>query len=571
MNFTRSRTVRGAITAALVAATVVGANATPALAATTTITADYTALGSAATQVASGFLHGISATSPSQYLIDGVKVRSLRGADHHPNLPSLFDPATYARVSATGAHLKVGLYYYRDNPSSPYRGYKPGDNGNFSTWGTIVNGVLSEAEQKHYNVGAWITWNEPDLQWGSQYTTTYLQAHKKAYDTVKARNSSYKVEAPELSSYNFTRLQQFLTYCKTNNCLPDVLSWHELTSTPTDVPGHTAQITNWMRANGITPMPIAITEYQGTNYGGADAWTVGENVRWLAQFERSVPNGLQDALYSDWDYVGSNTSFKATLGNAADTSGTRPKGVWWNYNTYKSMTGRMVRVTSSAATTVDALGSVDSGLRRSVLLIGNQTTGSQSVSLNLRSIGTVPGMSSNGSVHVRVERITNAATLTATTVVFNSDVRLSSNSATLALAALPGDAAYKVLVTPATASAVTTSFPAETVSAATDAAAVDGAGRYAEFTLPVSKSGVYDLRATLKRLPTGAFHSLYVDGTMVGAPQDTYGSSGGDAVDYGTLALSAGNHTLRFVAAAGNPGSAPHTMAFDRFDLVKVG
>src|SRR5690349_1958086 len=92
----------------------------PALAATTTVTVDYGSDAGAATQVASGFLHGISATSPAQYLIDGVRVKSQRGADHHPNLPSLFDAATYQRVAATGARLRVGLYYYAANPSSPY-------------------------------------------------------------------------------------------------------------------------------------------------------------------------------------------------------------------------------------------------------------------------------------------------------------------------------------------------------------------------------------------------------------------------------------------------------------------
>ncbi|WP_144420412.1 hypothetical protein [Micromonospora haikouensis] len=557
-------------------------------AATSTITVDYGADRGPATQIASGFLHGISATSPAQYLVDGVKVRSLRGADHHPNLPSLYDTATYQRVSATGANLRVGLYYYTANPSSPYRSYRPGDNGNFSTWTTIVNGVMSEAEQKGYRVNAWIPWNEPEAQWGSRYTTTYFQAHKVAYDAVKARNSSYRVEAPELSAYNFTKLQQFLIYCRDNRCLPDVLSWHELNPTTTDVPGHTAQIRSWMQANGITPMPIAITEYQGSSYGNPDAWAAGPNVRWLAQFERSVPNGLEDALTSDWDYIGDDSNFIATLGNSADkATGTLPKGVWWNYNTYKTMTGRMVNVTSSSATTVDALGSLDTGQRRGVLLIGNQTAGDQDVSLRLNNASA---LALSNVVHVRAERISNASTLSAPTVVFDADVTLASGGATVPLGTLPGNAVYKVLVTPATTSAPVTRYEAESLPMTASpglagrvfteagasggaAAALDGTarGQYLQFTLPVSTSGVYDLRAVLKRLTNRAFHALYIDGVMVGPPQDGYGNVGYYGTDYGTVSLAAGNHTVRAVAVGKNPSSTGYVMVFDRFDLVRVG
>jgi hypothetical protein len=520
--------------------------------------------------------------------VDGVKVKSQRGTDHNPYMPSLFDPATYQRVSATGARLRVGLYYYTAKPDSPYRNYRPGDNGNFSTWTTIVNGVVSEAEQKGYDVSAWIPWNEPEAQWGSLYTTTYFQAHKVAYDAVKARNPSYRVEAPELSAYNLTKLQQFLTYCRDNHCLPDVLSWHELSGTPADVPGHTAQIRSWMQANGITPMPVAITEYQGSGYGNADAWAAGPNVRWLAQFERSVPNGLEDALDSDWDYLGSDSKFVPTLGNTADkATGTLPKGLWWNYNAYKTMTGRMVNVTSSSTATVDALGSLDTGQHRGVLLIGNQTAGDQAVSLRLTAASA---LALNNAVHVRAERIANASTLAAPAVVLDSDVTLSAGGATIALGTLPGNAAYKVLVTPATAGAPVTRYEAESLATTassgltgrvfTEAGASGGAaaaldatakGQYLQFTLPVGSAGVYDLRAILKSNANRAFQALYVDGAMVGPPQDQYGGTSYYATDFGTLSLTVGNHTVRAVVVGKNPASSGYSMVVDRFDLIRLG
>jgi hypothetical protein len=88
-----------------------------------TVTVDYSDHTGPSQQMASGFLHGISATHPAQYLIDGVKVSQDRDmayvSGEAPGVtgatepgqyePNLFDPATYSRVSATGAKLMVGF------------------------------------------------------------------------------------------------------------------------------------------------------------------------------------------------------------------------------------------------------------------------------------------------------------------------------------------------------------------------------------------------------------------------------------------------------------------------------
>ncbi|MER5217082.1 hypothetical protein ABT063_42775 [Streptomyces sp. NPDC002838] len=571
--------------AATVLSTVIGV--VPAQADTITVTVDYGSDVGPSNQVASGYLHGIDATSPAQYLIDGVKVRSIRGADHHPNLPSLFDRPTYDRVKATGARLQVGVYYYVADPTHPDRDYRPGDGGNQDRWRRIVNSVYDEAQAGEYQVDSWITWNEPDLQWNTTARpfTSYLAAHNVAYDTLKARDPALKVQAPELSGYSFARLTQFLTYCKQNDCLPQVLSWHELTAGAPDIPGHTAQIKQWMIDNGITPMPIAITEYQGTGYGKADAWDAGVNVRYLAQFERSVPNGLVDGLYSAWEWVGDNPDFVATLGNATTRSANLPRGVWWNYNTYKDMTGRLARTTSSAATAVDAFTAVDTTQRRSTGLIGNQTTAAHTVTLDLRNIPTT--LQRDGKIRLRATRIDDVAELTNPVKVLEGDYTVTGNTAKVTLPALPASASLRFDVSPVIAGSPKTVYEAESLPVTSTSGVVrrdfaeEGAsagqasvlestavGQSVTYTVNVPATARYELSAYLKKLTNRGFFQLYVDGKAFGPPQDEYGTAAEYyRTTFGHLQLTAGQHTLEFKVVGKNASSSNRWMVFDRFEL----
>lgn len=559
----------------------------PARADSITVTVDYGADVGPSNQVASGFLHGIDAGSPAQYLIDGIRVRAIRGADHHLNLPSLFDRPTYDRVKATGARLQVGVYYYKDDPTDPDRDYRPGDGGDQDRWRAIVNGVYDEARTNGYQVDSWITWNEPDLQWNSTARpfTSYLAAHDVAYDTLKARDPAIKVQAPELAGYNLSRLTQFLTYCKQNDCLPQVLSWHELAASAPDVPGHTAQIKQWMIDNGITPMPIAITEYQGTGYGKADAWDAGANVRFLAQFERSVPNGLANALYSAWEWGGDNPAFVPTLGNATTQSANLPRGVWWNYNTYKDMTGRLVGTTSSASTTVDAFTAVDTTQRRSTGLIGNQNTATHTVTLDLRNIPAA--LQRDGRIRLRATRFDDVAELTNPVKVLEGDYTLTGNTVKVSLPALPASASMRFDVSPVVAGSPKTVYEAESLPVTstsgvvrrnfTEAGASAGqasvlessaAGQSVTYTVKVPTTARYELSAYLKKLTDRGFFQLYVDGKAFGPPQDEYGTAAEYyRTTFGHLQLCAGQHTLQFKVVGKNASSSNHRMAFDRFEL----
>lgn len=552
------------------------------------ITIDYTIDRGASNQVASGLLHGISATNPAQYLIDGITINAIRGADHHENLPSYFEQPTYNRAIATGAKLMIGLYYYRANDS-----YFPGDGGDFAKWQSICESVYNEAQTKNLDIYSWITWNEPRLQWGNSASdrNRYFQAHEVAYNTIKAMNPQARIQAPEDHSYNFTFMQEFLTYCKINNCLPDVLAWHELSQDPLNVESHCAELKIWMENNGITPMPMTVTEYQGSSYSNDNTSIPGVNVYYLASMERSVQHGFAFGLHACWTRSGSDTNFIATLADMADRDYAHlPRGLWWNYNTYSMMSGRQVGVTVNGANS-DALASFDVNMKRSVVLIGTRnyfTPHDVSVSLD-----NIPGgLITNGKINIRVELITNEMVLTNPEVILNDDYEVTNGSVVLNLPQMAPKNAYAIFVTPATLDAVVISHEAENLElkdaytsgtshyvfneslasgGSSTALESNAIGDFVEYTIPNPGAGVYNLSAILKGAANRAFIQLYIDGKATCPPEDLYKSSYQYYKnDFGNIEIGTEDLNLRFEVVGNHPNSTGYVMVFDRFDLKRL-
>jgi len=555
------------------------------------ITVDYAVDKGASTQLASGFLHGISSAAPAQYLIDGVKVTSIRGADHHANEPELFDPTNHARVAQTGAKIMVGLYYYSSDPANTYW---PGDNGDYATWRGIVKSVYDEAKTKGYEVYSWITWNEPTLQWRTtaRPIAHYFQAHLNAYQVIKALNPAARIQAPENNSYNASFIKQFLTFCKANNCLPDVLSWHELTSGAVpDIEGHTADIKAWMTANGIKPMPIAVTEYGGGSYGNASTYSSGKMLHYIARLERSAANGLIFGLKSEWDYIGSDAHFIATLGDTADKgSATLPAGMWWLYHGYKETTGRLLQTASTNDAFVTSLAATDSQMKRSVILIGNQDTATAAtVTLALKNLNQSPFLLNSGQVHLCAELISPANIVYVPPVALEGDYSVSGNDVTVKLPTLGTEYAYKVTLSAATHAATRTVYEAESLTPTFTAGRTyytfqqtgasggtagnlqsSAMGDFIKYTINLPAAGVYNLRGGLKSEHNRAILQLYVNGVAVGGPKDEFGPNAFYSSDFGNLSLPSGNTTLEFRAVGKNMASTGYVMVFDDFIFLKL-
>jgi hypothetical protein len=451
-------------------------------------------------------------------------------------------------------------------------------------------------------VYSWLPWNEPNLQWNGttspqgtvRNTADYYQAWLNAYQVVKGLNASAKVQGPETAGFDESYIEAFLTFCKANNCLPDVLSWHSLTSgAPENIEADAATIVAWMSANGITPMPLAITEYAGGSERDPIGYSPGQITTYIAKLERaSVASGMKFGLNSEWNYTGGDSKFIATLGDQADAAtGTYPTGGWWVYNAYKDATGQAVSETSSNTAVVDCFAAYDLNMWRSVILLGDPVGGSSSnVTLTLKNLNDSSSLMNAGTTHLRVETLTPAGDLYEPTVALEGDYVTSGNALTVTLPTLASQNAYRILVNSAIASAPKTYYEAhllpETNTAGVEyttyaqSGSRDGTatslnatavGDEITYTINRATAGVYDLRAGFKSGNTHAMLQLYVNGVAVGGPKDEYSS--GMAFyndDYGNVSLPAGNSTLEFVAVNKNPSSGGYTMSFDYFELITL-
>jgi|GEM_PF-2178296 len=574
---------------------------------------------------ASGFLHPMDYKTPAEWLSDGVYVESIRGQAHHNEfnshyeyLPGYFDDPTYERLMTHNpeAVMMIGLYYeFKGNHGSAWMDKAIENNGQI--WKDHIKELMSEAYDEQGNptreVYSWIPWNEPNLQWGSRFNTDFRKAFQYAYEGAKAVDPSVRVQGPEIHAYNFSQLTGFLTYCKANNCLPDVLSWHELKKERVDIEANVKEIRNWMIFNGIAPMPIAITEYQGTGANAANPpsviksngyYNTGLAVSFISSMERASVYGLDFGLRAEWSIGGGDPSMKPNLSGLADYKNTNmPTGLWYVYNAYRDMTGRKVQTTHNVLQ-LEAIAATDGSVDRktSTILIGNWAEDNKKAALSLKNVPDY--LKANGKVHVKVDHIEETLSTASygTDVWLDQDVAVNDDgSINLGIDVL-GRSAVKIVVTPPTGDAVIYKVEELTpvVSGSITSETVEGVvyhsngqpssyvnpesvypsnvtyketGDKVGYSLSVPEDGLYNFKSVHKTGPDNGFMQLYVNGKLAGLPADLYSAEAADKeMNYGNLYLKAGanNFEFRIVGTGKNELSTGYTLTFEQFSIAPV-
>ena len=335
------------------------------------------------THRACGFLHGITATSPDDALLVPLKIRYIRGwPEPLYSMPGLFELNVYARVSRPDLRLAIGmgtLYYGHAVKQSPeyvpaqYGAWKmehPGEKGNWKPWERIVTQLVRETVEKKIRCD-WVIWNEPDHRkfWAVD-TNRYYETFDRAYTIIKAIDTEAVVTGPTAAVYSFAYLTSFLKYCKAHGCVPDILTWHELTRTVPDIKGHVEEIRAWCRANDIPIKGIVIDEYGGKGTQHLPGAMVG----FISALEAA---GVDAAARAIWGKPG-------TLCGATTEDGHQPLGVWWVYKAYSDMSGRLIQTTETES--VRLLASKDGTKKEVRLMVGNQTDQPRQVCVTLTNV-----------------------------------------------------------------------------------------------------------------------------------------------------------------------------------------
>jgi hypothetical protein len=244
-----------------------------------------------------------------------------------------------------------------------------------------------------------------------------------------------KIAGPSPAVFNSNNMSSFLSFCKANNCLPDIMVWHEGEWVSNNVQAYR----KLEQQLGIGPLPISINEYCG--YGQLkDEGKPGTMGPLIAQLERS---GVETASITWWD-----TPHPGRLGSLLATD-TERNGGWFFYKWYGDMTGNMIGVTSSLAVNgknLDGFANLDAAARNASVILAGANDGNVNVVVKGFSAASFLGR----TVHAVVERtpfVDRSTVVSSTVTLSTADVAVSNDQITVAIGNTNANDGYRVSLT----------------------------------------------------------------------------------------------------------------------------
>src|SRR3954468_15453701 len=270
------RTRRGL--ALTVAATVLstGFVPSPASAATAanTLVVDASQTLRPVTHVATGSLYGLAnASQPTVALAQAIKpntfVQMPAGGRQQPT-------GDIAVVAPTAVSVGAKLV---DRLSDYYAGWPY--QFSWSSWTPFINSQITAMKASSYynNISAYELWNESDNTWLAA-NGTYENFWTTTFRQVRSLDATKPIQGPSFSD-NISDMENFLRNAVATNTVPDILAWHELSSS-SKIAGDVATVQPIEDQLGIARRPIAIEEYASPGEVGLPGPLVG----YISKFER---------------------------------------------------------------------------------------------------------------------------------------------------------------------------------------------------------------------------------------------------------------------------------------------
>ncbi|MGN0559941.1 MAG: hypothetical protein ACI4K8_02675, partial [Candidatus Fimenecus sp.] len=296
-------------------------------------TFDFAQKTGSVTNGASGFLYGFAEPDiPTKEMAESIGVSTLStktlGGLQHP--VGDVDQVADTFFSAGGKEIIV---YTQDMYDTWYYQFD-----SLEQYHERVRQTVTQTAKKDYadNV-IYCIYNEMDNgQWYGDFKEyenrqkTY-EAWKATYALVRSIDADAKIGGPSYCSYKSEYIKEFLEYCKSENCLPDTMIWHELgTSSLYMWEEHFADYDALCQELGIEKMPVCITEYGLMSTNGIP----GESVKWISRIESVKCEGC--------------VAYWRLANNLSDVAAddTTPNSNWWAYFWYNAMSGETVQSTS---------------------------------------------------------------------------------------------------------------------------------------------------------------------------------------------------------------------------------
>ena len=174
--------------------------------------------------------------------------------------------------------------------------------------------------------------NDDGYVWGNydeRGRENFYRGWKIAYDEVKKINPDALIGGPGFYEYSHWKIEEFLTFCVENDCVPEIMIYHELADN---------SIYNWQanvrdyrsieKSLGISELPIVVSEYGRMQDNGMP----GKMLQYITQIELS-------GVYGD-------NAYWRLANNLCDVAGddNSPNSNWWVYRWYADMSGDLAKI-----------------------------------------------------------------------------------------------------------------------------------------------------------------------------------------------------------------------------------
>ena len=161
----------------------------------------------------------------------------------------------------------------------------------------------------------------------------FYKAWEMTYDFVKSIDPDAKIGGPGYFDYETTKIEGFMTYCAENDCVPEIMIYHELAWW--SIPDWHKHVEDYRRIEnqlGVDALPIIVTEY-GTM---EDCGNPATMLHYIIAMEKSGVYG--------------NMAFWRLANNLNDTAAddNSPNSNWWLYRKYAELEGQLLEVTSKS-------------------------------------------------------------------------------------------------------------------------------------------------------------------------------------------------------------------------------
>ncbi len=159
----------------------------------------------------------------------------------------------------------------------------------------------------------------------------FYKAWKITYDLVKSIDPDAKIGGPGFCDYETTKMEGFMTYVTANDCVPEIMIYHELAYW--SVPDWYAHVDDYRRIEkelGLDELTIIVTEYGEMEECGNPA----DMLHYIICMEETN-------IYGDM-------AFWRLANNLNDTAAddNSPNSNWWLYRRYAEMDGKMLKTDS---------------------------------------------------------------------------------------------------------------------------------------------------------------------------------------------------------------------------------